>query len=184
MILSPLLQRKFVRERVTSLRERLFRTAYAWCHNRALADDLVQETSLRALENAGQLQDTSAADAWLFAILANSHRSYLRRAGGDAEPQASDEPTDEEASPERLADRESLVNYVRAAVARLNDDQRKVLTLVDLEGFSYTEVAAILEVPVGTIMSRLSRARQRLKTLLRTRVTERTDQIAYLRGKP
>lgn len=183
-MLSVMLRRKFVRKRVASLRERLFRTAYAWCHNRALADDLVQETSLRAMENASQLKDTPAIDAWVFAILANCHRSYLRRAGVDAvAAQTGDEPMEADAGPEQQADREALVERVRASVARLNDEQRKVLTLVDLQGFSYAEVAAILEIPVGTVMSRLSRARQRLKTLLRPRMQETKGQIAYLKGK-
>jgi len=183
-MLNVMSQRKFVRKRVASLRERLFRTAYAWCHNRALADDLVQEASLRAIENASQLKDPRAADAWVFTILANCHRGYLRRAGVDAEvAQTDDEAADADASPERLADREDLVQQVRAAVTRLDDGQRKVLTLVDLQGFSYAEVAAILEIPVGTVMSRLSRARQRFKTLLRPRMQETKGQVAYLEGK-
>lgn len=183
-MLSVLVQRKFVRKRVTRLRERLFRTAYAWCHNRALADDLVQETSLKALENAGQLRDVRTADAWVFAILANCHRGYLRRARGDAEvDHATDEVADAAPGPEQAADEGALVERVRAAVARLNEEQRKVLTLVDLEGFSYAEVAEILEIPAGTVMSRLSRARGRLKTLLRPRMTEAQGQIAYLEGK-
>ncbi|MDH3713083.1 MAG: RNA polymerase sigma factor [Gammaproteobacteria bacterium] len=181
-MLNVLLQRKFVRKRVATLRERLFRTAYAWCHNRALADDLVQETSLKALENAGQLRDVRTADAWVFAILANCHRGYLRRADAVI-ADSDDEATEAEAGPEQVADQGALVERVRAAVARLNEEHRKVLTLVDLEGFSYTEVAEILEIPAGTVMSRLSRARRRLKMLLQSRMAESQGQISYLKGK-
>jgi RNA polymerase sigma-70 factor (ECF subfamily) len=120
----------------------------------------------------------------VFAILANCHRGYLRRAGGDAQvDHADDEVADAAAGPEQAADEGALVERVRAAVARLNEEQRKVLTLVDLEGFSYAEVAEILEIPAGTVMSRLSRARSRLKILLQSRMAESQGQIAYLQGK-
>lgn len=179
---NALSQRKLVRKRIASLRERLFRMAYAWCHNRATADDLVQEASLRALENASKLRDVDAADAWVFAILANCHRSHLRRTGSEVEQaHTSNEPVDDGEDPERLADQDALVKRVHAAIARLNDEQRKVITLVDLEGFSYAEVATILQVPVGTIMSRLSRARQRMKKLVRPLPSQHAGQIVYLK---
>ena len=68
--------------------------------------------------------------------------------------------------PEACCDREQVIACVRAAVARLPMGQRQVLTLVDLEEFGYAEVARILDIPVGTVMSRLSRARTSLKGLL------------------
>lgn len=69
--------------------------------------------------------------------------------------------------PEQDAQRRDLVTRVRDAVDRLNDDQRKVLTLVDLMEFSYADVAQALDIPVGTVMSRLCRARARLKQMLK-----------------
>jgi len=179
-MLRVLSQRKIVRKRIKVLRGRLFRTAYAWCHNRALADDLVQETSLRALENAGRLRDPDAVDAWVFRILANCHRSHLRRLGGDSGFEAIAEVADHTADPEHLVDERDLVERVRAAMAALNPEQRKVLSLVDLEGFSYTEVATILEIPVGTVMSRLCRARRRLKARLQTPVAAPGGRVIYL----
>ena len=71
-----------------------------------------------------------------------------------------------ETTPESESSRAEIVSMVRAAIARLPQGQRQVVTLVDLEGFSYVEVAQILDVPIGTIMSRLCRARNAMKDIL------------------
>jgi len=162
----------------------MFRTAYAWCHNSALAEDLVHEAILKAIESAPHLRDIKAADAWIFRILVNCHRMYLRRAndGADSE-QIENCVVESEHLPGRIADAEDLVARVRSALAQLNEQQRKVISLVDLEGFSYTEVADILEVPIGTVMSRLSRARQKLKKILSIGSVKRNASVTYLRPK-
>jgi RNA polymerase sigma-70 factor, ECF subfamily len=149
-------------------RRRLYRIAYSWCHDGNLAEDLVQETLIRALERASQLRDPERLPAWLAAILVNCWRDHLRRLKptddiADLEETLFD---DEERSPERSAECNQMVKRVRDEIAALPVGQRQVLTLVDLEEFSYAEVAAILEIPVGTVMSRLCRARQALKVRL------------------
>ena len=145
-------------------RARLYRLAYAWCHNAALADDLVQETLAKALQKAGQLRDPAAQDAWLFSIMANCYRDHFRR--GREMDDVDEMELSHDVSPESESLRGEVVDRVRAAIARLPEGQRQVLTLVDLEGFSYVEVAQILQIPSGTVMSRLCRARAALKTLL------------------
>jgi len=146
-------------------RSRMYRVAYAWCHSAALADDLVQETLEKALKKAEQLRDPKARDAWLFTILANCYRDHFRRQR-DSEDIDELELVDERQSPEADTGQQQIVNRVRAAVARLPEGQRQVLTLVDLEEFSYAEVATILDIPAGTVMSRLCRARAALRVLL------------------
>jgi len=142
----------------------LFRLAYAWCHDAPLADDLAQEALLRALARESQLRDRARLKSWLCAILANCFRDHHRRRreydGLDALENAE---ADASATPEESAAAAQLARRVRAEIARLPLGQRQVLTLVDLEGFSYAEVGEILEVPTGTVMSRLCRARQALR---------------------
>ena len=145
-------------------RARLYRVAYAWCHNAALADDLVQETLAKALRKSAQLRDPKARDAWLFTILANCYRDHFRRT---REMDDIDEiEISHDTTPETESSRTEIVSLIRATIARLPAGQRQVVTLVDLEGFSYVEVSQILEVPIGTVMSRLCRARNAMKAML------------------
>lgn len=145
-------------------RARLYRVAYAWCHNAALADDLVQETLAKALRKSAQLRDPKARDAWLFSILANCYRDHFRKL---REMDDIDElEISIEITPETESNRNEIIDKVRAAIARLPQGQRQVVTLVDIEGFSYVEVAQILDVPIGTVMSRLCRARAAMKNIL------------------
>jgi RNA polymerase sigma-70 factor (ECF subfamily) len=153
-----------LREALEQNRARLYRLAYAWSHNRALADDVVQETLAKALAKAGQLRDPRARDAWLFSILANCYRDHFRRHREMEDVDGIE--LAHEATPESESGRHEMIGQVRSAIARLPEGQRQVITLVDLEGFSYAETAQILEVPVGTVMSRLCRARQALRALL------------------
>lgn len=153
-------------------RQRLYRIAYAWTHSTALADDLVQETLAKALRKSSQLRDPSAGDAWLYSILANCYRDHFRR-------QRATEEVDEntiihESTPEKESSEQEIVLKVRAAIAKLAEGQRQVVTLVDIQGLSYMEVAQILNVPIGTVMSRLCRARYALKDLL----TELAPRVA------
>jgi RNA polymerase sigma-70 factor (ECF subfamily) len=153
-----------LRSRIEAHRAPLFRAAYAWSHDRALADDLAQETLARAFARAGQLRDPERLRSWLFGILANCWRDHLRA----LRPSVAIEELDEacycaDPTPDEAYDRREVIARVRAGVARLPAGQRQVLTLVDLDGFSYSEVASILGIPIGTVMSRLCRARLALR---------------------
>lgn len=145
----------------------LYRIAYAWCHDAALADDLVQETLSRAWVRRSQLRDEAALKAWMVAIMNHCWLDHLRgRRDFDDVADWEDALESGADTPEVCCDREQVVACVRAAVAQLPLGQRQVLTLVDLEEFGYAEVARILDIPVGTVMSRLSRARASLKSRL------------------
>ena len=157
-------------------RARLYRMAYAWCHNAALADDLAQETLTKALRKAGQLRDPKARDAWLFTILANCYRDHFRRQRDMDD--IDDVELHDETTPESRNSQQEIVIMVRAAIAKLPEAQRQVMTLVDLEGFTYIEVAGVLGVPIGTVMSRLCRARNALRELLVPEMERQTGSQA------
>lgn len=152
------------RRRLDALRPRLHRLAYAWCHDAALADDLVQDTLAKALTRSEQLRDEQALESWLFSILNNCWRDHLRARREYLDVAELDEAIVSDApGPEQEYASRQTIRRVRRAIARLPLGQRQVITLVDIEECAYADVARILEVPVGTVMSRLSRARQALK---------------------
>lgn len=153
-----------LKKRIAESRNRLFRMAFSWCHDSHLAEDLAQDTLTKALKNMNQLQNPKAFDGWLFCILTNCWRDHLRRRQEMTDIDNIELPDTN--TPERYQQRQDLVDNVRHHVSCLPQAQRQVVTLIDLEGFSYTQVAEILEIPVGTVMSRLSRARQQLASTL------------------
>lgn len=146
----------------------LYRMAYAWTRDATLADDLAQAAIEKALRGAGQLRDRARIRPWLLRILANCLRDHAR-ARREFVDLASIEETVAAggATPEEAQASAELVQKVRRAVGELPIGQRQVVTLVDLEGCTYGEVAEALEIPVGTVMSRLCRARQALRERLR-----------------
>lgn len=152
------------RQRLEALRPRLHRLARSWCHDGHLADDLAQEAIARALGRAAQLRDPEALEPWLFSILNNCWRDWLRRLKPSVPMEELDEALHHhEATPEDHYSSSQAARRVREGIARLPLGQRQVLTLVDLEELGYAQVAAILGVPVGTVMSRLARARRALR---------------------
>ena len=154
---------------VETQRPMLYRIAYAWCHDAALADDLVQDTLSKAWVRRSQLRDENALKAWLVSIMNHCWLDHLRsRREFDDIEDWQDTLVSGADTPEVSCDREKVIACVRSAVEHLPLGQRQVLTLVDLEEFGYAEVAEILDIPVGTVMSRLSRARASLKSLLET----------------
>lgn len=157
----------FARKRLEKMRPRMVRLAYAWCHDAHLANDLVQEALTKGLARSSQLRDAAALDAWLFSILNNCWRDHLRMKREFSDIAELDEVIfDPAPGPEKRYASRQTTTRVRNAIAALPMAQRQVITLVDIEECSYAEVAQILEVPVGTVMSRLSRARQALKVRL------------------
>lgn len=163
-LLSKLSRNRRLRSEICSQRDRLYRLAWSWCHDQYLADDLVQETMARALDKLDNLREESRLGVWLTRIMANLYRDQFRKTREETGLEI--EPVEEEETPERTTDRSQLIQRTRDAIGALNDDQRQIVTLVDLSGFSYADTAMILDVPVGTVMSRLSRARGKLREQL------------------
>jgi RNA polymerase sigma-70 factor (ECF subfamily) len=163
-ILTLTTHKSFIRDELEKRRELLYRLAYSWCHNAALADDLVQDAMVKALKNARQLKDTAAIKGWLSKILANCWYDHLRRYRETVD--LDNMPYEEATSTGDVHEQQDIVSRVRAMIATLPVGQRQVITLVDLAGFSYIEIAKILDIPIGTVMSRISRARGALRTKL------------------
>ncbi|TAL71766.1 MAG: RNA polymerase sigma factor [Rhodanobacter sp.] len=153
-----------VREGLIPLLPRLRRLARALAGQVADADDLVQIVLERALARATQWRPDSPLDKWVFAIARNAWRDELRARGRTAKLFASEEAGETVADPTGTQPAQQL--ELAAALATLSPDQREVVALVLVEGLSYDEAAALLEVPVGTVTSRLARARTALQALL------------------
>lgn len=147
-----------------SRRNKLYRIAYSWCHDSALADDLAQDSIYKAMKNAGSLRDVGTIDTWLYRILFNCWQDYLRVKGRNIEfVEMHDEAQAEQVESYQQS---QIVERVRSAIEQLPMPLREVVTLSDFAGFSYAEIAEIIDVPIGTVMSRLFRARQKLKQKL------------------
>jgi len=128
------------------------------------ADDLVQETVLRALANIDSFQPGTNMSAWLFTILRNLFRSEYRKRRREVEDATGMYAESMKSQPEQASRLE--FEELRAALAQLPDDQREAVLLVGASGFSYEEAAAICGCAVGTIKSRVNRARNRLAELM------------------
>jgi RNA polymerase sigma-70 factor (ECF subfamily) len=153
-------------ERLVASLPRLRRFARGLTGSASQADDLVQSACERALTRQHQFQEGTRFDSWMFRIVQtiwiDQIRSRdVRKEDGEVEDErfGSDEPV-------RRVEARLALEEVRRAAARLPAEQRAALMLVTVEGFSYKEAAEIAQVPVGTIMSRLARARVALTALL------------------
>jgi len=143
---------------------RLRRYARALTRDIAVADDLVQDCLTRALGKLHLWQEGSDLRAWLFTILHNQYVNYIRRAVREGATVGLNENEPLLRRPPQQSKRLELRDLERA-ITKLPEEQRTVILLVGLEGMRYEEVAAILDVPVGTIRSRLSRGREALRRL-------------------
>jgi len=149
-----------MREELVTLLPRLRRFAYGLAGNMADGDDLLQSACLRALDRADQWRPGTRLDSWVYRILQNLWIDQIR--SGRRREIALDEdvmaafPGGDQA---REMEAKLGLAEARRVVAKLPAEQRAVLLLVSVEGASYKEAAEILEIPIGTVMSRLSRAR-------------------------
>lgn len=155
---------------------RLRRYARALCRDVATADDLVQDCLTRALAKTHLWQEGTDLRAWLFTILHNQHVNRIRRAvrEGAAVELSENEPLLTQAPRQ---DRRLELRDLNCALARLPDEQRSVILLVGLEGMRYEDVAEVLDVPVGTVRSRLSRGREALRRLMGAVSDRRAEHI-------
>jgi RNA polymerase sigma factor (sigma-70 family) len=149
-------------QRLVELIPRLRRYARALVGDRATADDLVQDTLERAWAKLHLYRRGTDLRAWLFTVMHNVHVNRVRafRATDTLEdemPELAQRPAQGDAL---------LVRDLDRAITRLPDEQRAVLLLVTLEEMSYEQVARTLGIPIGTVMSRLSRAREKLRAMM------------------
>lgn len=150
---------------IAALVPRLRRYAVALVGSVPDADDLVQDCVEKALVHRASLREADRLYSWMLAILHNQHVAGRRRWMRRGPEVAVEEMADALALSAPPADRTAVRDLVRA-MARLPEEQRQVLLLNALEGFSYREMAEALDIPLGTVMSRLARGRERLRVLL------------------
>lgn len=142
---------------------RLRRYARALVGDRARADDLVQDTMERGWSKLSSWRRGSDMRAWLFGIMHNLHVDQVRKPAISTVELDDDTPMPSIKAPQ--ADRMEMRD-MQTALQALPAEQREILLLVALEEMTYEEVAATLRIPLGTVMSRLSRARERLRALM------------------
>ncbi len=169
----------------------LYNMAFRLTRNAEDAEDLIQETYLKAYKHYDKFEAGTNLKAWLFRIMKNTFINGYRKRQSQPPQSAFSEIEDSfeslvEAGDSQVKNPEQeflakvLDEDVQLAIDALREDYRMVILLVDLEGFSYKEAASILEVPVGTVMSRLYRGRRMLEQVL----LEYARNHGYLRGEP
>ncbi|OFW13724.1 MAG: hypothetical protein A3F69_01590 [Acidobacteria bacterium RIFCSPLOWO2_12_FULL_66_10] len=164
-----------------ALVDSLYRAALRLTRVPTDAEDLVQETYLKAFRAAGRFEPGTNLRAWLFTILHNTARNRARDRGRDTvdvDSEVVERAADTRAfgagrsgtpeTPETLLLRDTMAPELQAAVDALPDAFRQAVWLRDVEEFSYAEIAAMLAIPVGTVMSRISRGRRALYERLRS----------------
>ena len=164
-----------IADQIAALVPRLRRFAYSLCGDRDQADDLVQSACAKALGRLEQYRAGTRLDSWLFRIVQTTFIDEMRQRTRRPVP------CDVETLPlacdggraARAAEATVLLKRLRQEIAALPVDQRSALALVAIEGLSYKEAAKVLEIPVGTVMSRLNRARKKLLQL--------TDRVSPMR---
>jgi RNA polymerase sigma-70 factor, ECF subfamily len=151
----------------------LYGYALVLSRNSAEAEDLVQETCLRALRGMGQLRHNGNVESWLFTILRNIWLNEVRRwratpdmVGIDFNGRGAIEPVDTAKDPHAVYVSSVAREQVREAIQQLPAEFHEIIILREYEELSYQEIAAVLNCPPGTVMSRLARARSKLRDLL------------------
>jgi RNA polymerase sigma-70 factor (ECF subfamily) len=151
-----------------ALVDRLYAAALRLTRNEADAQDLVQDTYLKALRSSGQFEAGTNLRGWMFTILHNTFLNQRRDRGRspiDADSEAVEQAPDprlEATNPEALLLRDTMDADLQAALDGLPAAYREAVWLRDVEQFSYEEIAGIVGVPIGTVMSRISRGRKAL----------------------
>lgn len=161
----------------------LVRLAYSWCHDKHLAEDIVQDATEKSLKKIHQLDDIKAVKAWFVKIMLNCLRDDLRKQRAlenfdeviiSESAQENDLHLFEKKTPEDLLSNRQTKIAVQSAISRLPLKYKTVITLIDIYGVSYSEVSTILDIPIGTVMSRLSRARSELVKRLSVAASDHT----------
>ena len=174
---------------ILALLQPLYGTALRLTRNRADAEDLVQDSVVKALRFEARFTPGTNLKAWLYTILHNTWRNRRRDAARDT-VDVDSEAVEEAASlpggpvaletPERILLRETLDADLQMALDELPDAFREAVWLRDVEEFTYAEIAAMLDIPIGTVMSRISRGRRAL--FERLQATRGAAEVRVARG--
>lgn len=152
-----------IRQEMIALMPRLQRFAYSLTGTKADADDLMQSTFLRAIENLDKWAVGSRLDSWMYKMAQNIHYNNIRH-NSVTQRHVQSVHSEDANSHDGVKDvmNKNTLKRVSSSIDTLPTEQRSVLLLVAVEGFGYQETATILDVPIGTVTSRLARARQAL----------------------
>jgi len=166
------MERAFFEQLAMPLFDQLYNHACWLTRDRADAEDLVQETYAKALKGFGSFAEGTNLRAWMFRILRNAFlnsRSGLAAQNTDSfedGEMSAEESVTHEVTPELILLRAESEEVIFAALESLPVAHREIILLCDVEEMSYRDIAQVLDLPVGTVMSRLSRARTRLRSAL------------------
>lgn len=156
-----------IRREMLAFLPRLRRFAYGLTGSVHDGDDLLQATCERAIRHIGQWQPGTRLDSWMYRIARNLHLNDLRAKGVRGQHLASIDPVEHgTVDGVRAAEAQMTYEAVRGFVDRLPEEQKTILLLITVEGLSYREVSEMLELPIGTVTSRLARARLALKAFV------------------
>ncbi|MBQ7794598.1 MAG: sigma-70 family RNA polymerase sigma factor [Clostridia bacterium] len=160
-------------ELVAAYNRRVANIAYSLLSDREDALDAAQEVFVRVYKSVGSFRGESTVSTWIYRITKNVCTDILRKRrtsvislDNDDEDEPKTEIADESTAPEQVAERNARIFAVRAAIAQLDVNMRTVITLCDINGLSYEETASVLKCPIGTVKSRLYRAREALRKIL------------------
>ncbi len=167
-----------IHEQMVALLPRLRRFARVQTNSMEEADDLVQSTCERALDRLDQWRPGSRLDSWMFCIMKNIRLTQLRKRTEFARGSQGDDDIRFSVDGVRYIEAKLTLDAVRQAFEQLPEAQREVLYLVCVEGLRYKEMAEVLNIPIGTVTSRLARARQELHQRLGNIQDDETGNIA------
>lgn len=160
-------------ELVARYQDRLYNTVYQFVDNAEDAQDVVQETFLSAYQSLHSFKGEAQFFTWLYRIAMNTaislkrrHKGTLSMAGANGEPTVEPPDGSETSRPGHALEQREQETRIQKALKRLSPEHRAVLVLKDMEGQKYEAIAEILQVPIGTIRSRLHRARMELRAIL------------------
>ncbi|HHJ34175.1 MAG TPA: RNA polymerase sigma factor [Gammaproteobacteria bacterium] len=172
---------KQFRHDLEALWEHLYRLSYSLCHEEYLAADLVQSTIETALVNRHKIPDADSLKRWSFKVLVNKWRDHCRthKYHSDVDDENNLSYPD---TPESNSQLKEEVRRIHAAMSKLKEEHREVLSLIAIEGFSYGQVANILDLPIGTVMSRLYRSRKSLREYLSISETKKKRSSSNIRS--
>lgn len=157
-----LIHRRRLYTLLDELRPRLFRLAMSWTHSREVAEDLVQDCFTRAVEKISSVRDDTRLEIWVTRILSNLYLDQVRRKTPAFIDADVDMLENSDPGPEQIAQQIEASSRIELALQSLDTETQQVITLVDIAGYRYSECADILDIPIGTVMSRVSRGREKL----------------------
>ena len=162
-------------------RKRVYNIAFKMLHNQEDAYDITQEVFIRVFKSMKEFREEASFSTWIYRITKNACLDELRKRKNKATVSMDEDLETEDGTikrqvedcspgPDALYESMELRDIVRTAIELLSDEHKFVIILRDLQGFSYEEIAKVLECPEGTVKSRINRARKALKEILQRRM--------------